>query len=65
MDRKVTLLMVLSGFGISKETNGNAIKNAKIPTINKLKKQYPNSVLNASGKYVRITRRTNRKFWNR
>lgn len=62
MDRKVTLLMVLSGFGISKETNGNAIKNAKIPTINKLKKQYPNSVLNASGKYVRITRRTNRKF---
>ena len=62
MDRKVTLLMVLSGFGISEETNGNAIKNAKIPTIDKLKKQYPNSVLNASGKYVRITRRTNRKF---
>ncbi len=62
MDKKVTLLLVLSGFGLSEETNGNAIKNAKIPTIEKLKKQYPNSVLEASGKYVRITRRSNRKF---
>ena len=54
MDRKTTVLMILSGFGISKEINGNAIKTANTPNIDKLMKQYPSSVVKASGADVRI-----------
>ena len=49
---KKVLLIVLDGFGIRKEENGNAIKNADMPTFNKLWNDYPHSLLEASGRSV-------------
>ena len=49
MDKKLTMLMILDGFGINKEKNGNAIAMAKTPTIDKLMKQFPNTIIHASG----------------
>ena len=33
MDKKVTVLMILDGFGINDKAEGNAIKQAKTPNI--------------------------------
>ena len=52
MNKKLMLLMILDGFGVEKEKRGNAIKLANTPNLNKLMKQKPNTILNASGKYV-------------
>ena len=38
MKDKVTMLMILDGFGDNKNTDGNAIKLAKTPNIDKLMK---------------------------
>ncbi len=46
------LLLILDGWGYSTEEKGNAIKAANIPFYNSLIKQYPNTLLNASGVYV-------------
>ena len=46
------LLCVLDGVGISKEKEGNALKNANTPNIDYLLKKYPNKNIYASGKYV-------------
>ncbi len=45
-------LIILDGFGLSKEKFGNAIKSAGTPNLDKLKKLYPYSTLNASGTAV-------------
>ncbi len=49
MDKKVTVLMILDGFGINDETNGNAIKNANTPNIDNLINTYPRVKGYASG----------------
>ncbi len=49
---KKVLLAVLDGFGIRDEKSGNAILNADTPNFDKLWKNYPHSLLNASGEYV-------------
>ena len=36
MDKKVTMLMILDGFGINENEEGNAIKLANTPNIDKL-----------------------------
>jgi len=46
------VLTILDGWGHSKQTEGNAIKLAKTPTIDTLLKTYPNVLLNASGNHV-------------
>jgi 2,3-bisphosphoglycerate-independent phosphoglycerate mutase len=46
------VLMVLDGWGLSKEVTGNAIALAKTPNINYYFKKYPNTTLNASGEFV-------------
>lgn len=45
-------LVIMDGFGESKEKFGNAIKSQGTPFLDKLKKQYPHTLLHASGKYV-------------
>ncbi|MBR1890186.1 MAG: 2,3-bisphosphoglycerate-independent phosphoglycerate mutase [Clostridia bacterium] len=45
-------LIILDGFGESKQTFGNAISSQGTPYIDKLKKQYYYTSLNASGEYV-------------
>ncbi len=42
-------LIILDGFGIRKESFGNAIKSAGTPNLDKLLKKYPNTQLEASG----------------
>ena len=50
-DKKV-LLVILDGFGEGKATKGNAITQAKMPFFNGLKKDYPVTLLKASGNAV-------------
>ncbi len=45
-------LVILDGFGISKEEFGNAIKSAGTPSLDKLCKRYSHTTLEASGEAV-------------
>lgn len=46
---KPVVLIVLDGWGVNKNTKGNAIAEAKLPTIDKLNAFYPNISIQASG----------------
>lgn len=46
---KVTALIILDGWGIGKDYEGNAIKRAKTPNFDVLMRKYPNTSLSASG----------------
>jgi len=46
---KPVTLIILDGWGSSKETRGNAIRSAKTPTIDHVDKIYPSTLLQASG----------------
>ena len=52
MERKVTMLMILDGFGDNANQDGNAIKQANTPNLDRLMKKYPNTDIYTSGKYV-------------
>ena len=52
MNKGLTMLMILDGFGISDYEEGNAIKLANTPNIDYLFNNYPNSKINASGEAV-------------
>ncbi len=47
--KKPVVLIVMDGFGLRNEDNGNAIHMAKTPNLDLLMKEYPTSYLNASG----------------
>jgi 2,3-bisphosphoglycerate-independent phosphoglycerate mutase len=47
--KKPMLLMILDGYGSSKECTGNAIANADKKNIDSLFQQYPNTLIGASG----------------
>lgn len=47
--KKPFMLMILDGFGLKDEDNGNAIKAAKTPNLDKIFDTYPNTSLAASG----------------
>ena len=49
MDKKLTMLMILDGFGINEKKEGNAIKIAKTPFLDKLMKQNPTTTIKTSG----------------
>lgn len=49
---KKILTIILDGFGYREELRGNAIKDANMECFNSLWKEYPHSLLEASGKYV-------------
>ena len=49
MDKKVTMLMILDGYGINEREEGNAVKLANTPTIDRLMKQNPTTTISASG----------------
>ncbi len=48
MKRPVTLI-IMDGFGYSEKTQGNAVKIAKTPNIDKYLKECPNTLIGASG----------------
>ena len=49
MGRKTTVLMILDGFGINARTEGNAIKQAETPNLDRLMEKYPYELGYASG----------------
>ena len=49
MSNKLTMLMILDGFGNNPNKNGNAIEMAEMPNINKLKKICPMTEIYTSG----------------
>ncbi|WP_250229130.1 2,3-bisphosphoglycerate-independent phosphoglycerate mutase [Anaeropeptidivorans aminofermentans] len=49
MEKKTTVLMILDGFGLTDKTEGNAIKMAKTPNIDKIFENYPWAEGQASG----------------
>ena len=49
MSDKLTMLMILDGFGINENEKGNAVKLAKTPNIDKLKKTCPTTTIYTSG----------------
>ena len=49
---KPLVLCILDGCGVREESDGNAFKNASKPTFDKLMREYPHSILQASGKAV-------------
>lgn len=46
------ILMVIDGFGIAPDADGNAVTRAKMPVFEVLKKRYPTLTLKASGEAV-------------
>ena len=50
--KKPLVLCILDGCGIRKESDGNAFKNANKPTFDYLWNNFPQSLLEASGKEV-------------
>ncbi len=52
MSKKPTVLMILDGYGISNETEGNAIAQAKTPVMDGILKKYPHVKGEASGMAV-------------
>ena len=49
MDKKLTMLMILDGFGMNEKEEGNAVKMANIPNLNKILTENPNTVIHTSG----------------
>ena len=49
MDKKVTMLMILDGFGINENEKANAVKLANTPNIDKLMKICPTTKIYTSG----------------
>ena len=49
MDKKLTMLMIIDGFGVNKNEKANAAKMANTPNLDKLMKQNPNTQIEASG----------------
>lgn len=52
MAKKTTVLMILDGFGLNEQTEGNAVKAAKTPNLDKLMATCPFVKGNASGMAV-------------
>jgi len=50
--KKPVMLLILDGYGYNKERKGNAIAQAKTPFFDKLWKEYPHILSNASGELV-------------
>ena len=49
MAKKPIALIIMDGYGINQNTEGNAIVAAKKPHLDKLLAEYPHSQLSASG----------------
>ena len=52
MSNKLTMLMILDGFGINEKQEGNAVKLANIPNLNEILSKNPNTIIHTSGLQV-------------
>jgi len=46
---KLTMLMILDGYGINEKTEGNAVKLANIPNLREIQTKNPNTIIHTSG----------------
>ena len=46
---KLTMLMILDGFGINEKEEGNGVKQANIPHLNEIMTKNPNTIIHTSG----------------
>ncbi|MFP4055052.1 MAG: 2,3-bisphosphoglycerate-independent phosphoglycerate mutase, partial [Phycisphaerae bacterium] len=51
---KPLVLLIRDGWGIGPDFDGNAVKAANTPNVDKLLKEYPNTVIEASGEAVGV-----------
>ena len=51
-NKKVTMLMILDGYGINEKKEGNAVKLANIPNLDEIFTKNPNTIIHTSGKDV-------------
>ena len=56
---KKIILLIMDGFGLRQNDNGNAIKMSNLPNINKILETYPMSELNASSEEVGLPKGIN------
>ena len=49
MSKKVTMLMILDGYGINEDKNGNAVKIANTPNLDEILSNNPNTIVHTSG----------------
>lgn len=49
MNKKTYMLMILDGFGVGKDYEGNAVLKARTPNIDRLMSTYPHTTVSASG----------------
>ena len=47
--KKLTMLMILDGFGMNEKTEGNAVKIAQIPELTEILTKNPNTMIHTSG----------------
>lgn len=52
MKKRPVVLAILDGFGETKKEEGNAVKAAKTPTLDAIVREYPTTMLQASGAFV-------------
>ena len=52
MSKKLVMLAILDGYGITERVDGNAIVAAKTPVMDMLMEKYPNTIIQASGEDV-------------
>ena len=48
-NKKLTMLMILDGFGINEKSEGNAVKLANTPHLNEILTKNPNTIIHTSG----------------
>ncbi|MBI5793966.1 2,3-bisphosphoglycerate-independent phosphoglycerate mutase, partial [Candidatus Uhrbacteria bacterium] len=53
--KKPTLLIVIDGFGVAPDSDGNAITKAAMPVFDRLIRTYPTMTLRASGEEVGLS----------
>ncbi len=49
MNKRPVMLMILDGYGINPRAEGNAVLAARTPNLDRLMKEYPNTVIRTSG----------------
>lgn len=52
MKKKPLMLIILDGLGIGKDYEGNAVKKANTPVLDRISKEYPYTEIEASGEFV-------------
>ena len=55
METKLTMLMILDGYGENTKEEGNAVKLANTPNLDKIMKKYPCTKIQASELAVRTS----------